>query len=194
MFGGKVMAPRRKVYLDTSIFVDMAAKKSAQLKNIKRLLSELDADKARVYTSILTVQELSVASYRKGTISRDTYGDIHTLARVRSIDKDVALTAAKNEAQLKDITATEESKRDPKKPETEEQKLERICENRRRRWDCVHLATAQILGCPELYSTDENLKKRPAQLGISTLKVLGPETRKRRISGPLTEQAGEIDI
>ncbi|MBZ5525356.1 MAG: hypothetical protein LAP21_24275, partial [Acidobacteriia bacterium] len=87
-----------------------------------------------------------------------------------------------------------EGKRDPKKPETEEQKLERICENRRRKWDCFHLATAQLLGCPELYSTDENLQKRPTQLGIATLKVLSPEPRRLRIPGPLTDSAGEIEV
>jgi predicted nucleic acid-binding protein len=108
------MAARRKVYLDTSIFLEMGAKKSKHAKNIKSLLAELDADKARVFTSILTVQELSVAAYRKGTQGRDTYGDVHALARIYGIDKDIALTAAKREAQLKDITTDNESKRDPK--------------------------------------------------------------------------------
>ena len=77
-----------------------------------------------------------------------------------TVTKDIALTAAKFEAQLKNITTQDLAKRDPKKPETEEQKLERICENRRRKWDCFHLATAQVLGCQVLYSTDNNLQKR----------------------------------
>lgn len=188
------MAARRKVYLDTSIFLEMAAKRSKLAKNIKSLLNDLDADKARVFTSILTVEEFSVAAYRRGTPGRDTYGDINGLARIYSIDKDIALTAAKHEARLKDIAAEGEAKRDPKKGETEEQKLERICENRRRKWDCFHLATAQLLECGEMFSTDETLKKRPAQLGLTNIKVLGPEPKKRRIGGPLTDAAGTIDI
>ncbi|SRR6266436_5904394 len=186
--------PLRRVYFDTSIFLEMGAKKSKHFKNIKGLLSNLNADKARVYTSILTVEEFSVAAYRKGTPGRDTYGDIHPLARIYGVTKDVALTAAKHEAELRDIMAENEGKRDPKKPETEEQKLERICENRRRKWDCFHLATAQLVGCLEMYSTDENLPKRPAQLGIKNLRVIGPEPAKRHISGPLTDPAGHIDV
>ncbi|MFY9561962.1 MAG: PIN domain-containing protein [Terriglobales bacterium] len=186
--------PRRKVYFDTSIFLEMGTKKSKHAKNINSLLSDLNADKARVYTSILTVQEFSVAAYRKGAPGRDTYGDIHPLARIYGLTKDIALTAAKHEAGLRDITAESEAQRDPRKPETEEQKLERICENRRRKWDCFHLATAQLIGCVEMYSTDENLRKRPGQLGIKNLRVIGPEPPKRRIAGPLTDNAGLIDV
>jgi len=186
---------RRKVYFDTSIFIEMGARKSKHAKNIKTLLTDLKADKARIYTSILTVQELSVAAYRKGSTGRDTYGDINRMARIYGMTKDVVLTAAKREAELKDLAAENESKRDPKKLETEDEKLERICENRRRKWDCFHLATAQLLGCPDMYSTDENLKKRPIQMGIKNLKVVGPEPPKRRVpGGPLTDSVGTIDV
>ena len=136
----------------------------------------------------------ALPSYRRGSTGRDTYGDVQSLARIWGIDKDVALTAAKREAELKDLTQAEAVKRDPRKPETEDQKLERVCENRRRKWDCFHLATAQLLGCPEVYSTDNTLQKRPSQLGITSLKVISPEVRRRRIPGPITEAAGEIDV
>lgn len=188
------MQPRRRVYFDTSVFIEMGAKKSKHAKNIKVLLDDLKAEKARIYTSILTVQELSVASYRKATAGRDTYGDINRMARIYGITKDVVLTAAKREAELKDITAENEERRDPRKPETDEQRLERICENRRRKWDCFHLATAQLLGCPDLYSTDEHLQKRPAQLGLKGLRVCAPAPPKKRIAGPLTEHAGNIEV
>lgn len=188
------MTQRRKVYFDTSIFIEMGTKRSKHLKNIRALLKDLDEDKARIYTSILTVQELSVASYRKGSVGRDTYGDVQSFARIWGIDKDIALTAAKREAELKDMVAADAAKRDSKKAETEDQRLERICENRRRKWDCFHLATAQLLGCPEMYTTDDTLQRRPSQLGITSLKVMSPEVRKRRIPGPITEAAGEIDV
>jgi hypothetical protein len=40
---------------------------------IKELLIELKREKTRVYTSIIAVQEVSVMSYRKGTLAQDNY-------------------------------------------------------------------------------------------------------------------------
>jgi len=172
----------------------MGAKKSKFKKQIRALLKELSDEKAKIYTSIITVQEVSVASYRAGAPAKDTYGDISAMAKIYNITKDVALTCAKREAELKDLAEREGAKKESGKPETEDQKLERICENRRRKWDCFHLATAQIIGCPEIYSTDEKLQKRPGQLGIRNLRVISPGTSLRKITGPLTEQAGHIEV
>lgn len=181
------------VYLDTSIFVEMASKKSKHKKAIRTLFKELKESKIRIYTSLITVQEMAVATFRAGTTVKDTYSDINSIARVYGLNKEIALTAAKNEARLKDLADRELGKRDPKKPETEEQKLERICENRRRKWDCFHLATAQYLGCSEVYSTDGDLQKRPDQLGIKTLRVLPPDASVKRIKGPLVDAIGEAE-
>lgn len=178
------------VYFDTSIFLEMGIRKSKHARNIKKLLKELAEEKVRIYTSILTVQEVSVATYRRGATAKDVYGDIYAIARIYSVTKDVALTAAHREAELKDVSDSEFSKRDPKKPETEDQKLERICENRRRKWDCMHIATAQLLGCATMYSTDEKLQKRPAQLGLKSLKIISPAPAMPSIKGPLVASAG----
>jgi predicted nucleic acid-binding protein len=175
----------RTAYLDTSIFVEMGTKKSSHRKRIRELLHELSEDKVRLYTSILTVQELAVATYRAGTAAKDTYGDISSVARVYTLTKEVALTAAKREAELKDLAEKQTAKRSRKKHETEDEKLERICENRRRKWDCFHIATAQLVGCSELYTTDKNLQKRPSQLGIKSLRAVGPDTPIKTIRGPL---------
>jgi hypothetical protein len=86
----------------------------------------------------------------------------------------VVLTAAKREAELKDLAGFDEQKR-KRKNESEEEKLERICENRRRKWDCFHIATAQILNCGTVYSTDGDLKKRPKQLDLRGIKIVDPE-------------------
>ena len=120
----------RTVYFDTSVFIELASKKSKIAKELRDLLKELAEEKARIYTSMITVQEMSVAVYRRGAKSKDTYGDIHALARIYGITKDVALTAAHREAELKDIS---EQQQKSGKKETEDQKIERICENRRRR-------------------------------------------------------------
>jgi len=177
----------RTAYLDTSIFLEMGTKGSKQKKRIRELLDELSKDKVRLYTSILTVQELAVATYRAGTLARDTYGDINSIARVYTLTKEIALTAAKREAELKDITDKQRAKRSSKRPETEDEKLDRICENRRRKWDCFHIATAQQIGCAELYTTDTDLQKRPKQLGIRSLKALTPDAPVKTIRGPLLD-------
>ena len=72
----------RTAYLDTSIFLEMGTKGSKHKKRIRELLEELSKDKVRIYTSILTVQELAVATYRAGTTAKDTYGDISSIARI----------------------------------------------------------------------------------------------------------------
>ncbi len=177
----------RTAYLDTSIFVEMGTKGSKHKTRIRELLHELSEDKVRLYTSILTVQELAVATYRLGSPTRDTYGDISSIARVYTLTKEVALTAAKREAELKDLTDKQRAKRSSRKPETEDEKLDRICENRRRKWDCFHIATAQHIGCGELYTTDVDLQKRPKQLGLRSLKALTPDAPVKTIKGPMFE-------
>src|SRR6185437_10908171 len=179
------MIVAKTVYFDTSVFVEMGTKRSKLAKEIRALLKELDEERVRIYTSIITVQEVSVASFRQGAVAKDTYGDIHAFARIYEITKEVALTAAKREAELKDIAATQEAKRPKNKPETEEQKIDRICTNRRRKWDCFHIATAQTIGCSVIYSTDDGMKKRPAQLGIKGLRIIAPKPTEPTISGPL---------
>ena len=165
--------PPRIVYFDTTIFVEMGAKRSQYKPCIRRLMQELTDAKARIYTSIITVQELGVAAYKPGTVARDTYGDVSSISKIYAITKEVSLTAAKGEAGLKEISEREVAARHSRK-ETHEEELERICENRRRKWDCFHIATAQVLGCSEIYSTDRKFAKRPEQLGIRSLKVFDP--------------------
>lgn len=183
----------RTAYLDTSIFLEMGTKGSKHKKRIRELLDELSKEKVRLYTSILTVEELAVATYRSGTLARDTYGDVSTIARVYTLTKEVALTAAKREAELKDTTDKHRAKKSAKKPETEDEKLDRICENRRRKWDCFHIATAQQIGCAELYTTDADLQKRPKQLGIRSLKALTPDTPVKTIRGPMFDNVEPKD-
>jgi predicted nucleic acid-binding protein len=173
------------VYFDTSIFLEMGKRISKYKKELKLLLQDLGERKIRIYTSALTVQEVSVAAHRKGAIPRDTIADVKSIARIYTLTKEVALTAAKREAELKDIAEEEESKRDPSKPLTEQQKIDRICENRRRKWDCFHIATAQKLGCDTLYSTDGGMIKRKKQMNLKDLDIIPPPEGLRTVRGPL---------
>jgi|GEM_PF-3116771 len=173
------------VYFDTSIFIEMGKRNSKYKRRLKTLLQDLSERRIRIYTSVVTVQEVSVAAHRKGAIPRDTIADVKDLARIYTVTKEVALTAAKREAELKDISEAEESKRDPSKPPTEQQKIDRACENRRRKWDCFHIATAQKLGCDTLYSTDGGMLKRKRQMNLKDLDIIEPPEGLRTVSGPL---------
>lgn len=184
----------RTAYLDTSIFLDMAGKNPKAKKRIRELLEELQDERVRLYTSIITVQEVSVAAFRLGAVPRDTYADINSFARIYTVTKEIALAAAKREAELKDLAESHERKGRAKRRESEEETLDRICENRRRKWDCFHIATAQLLDCSELYTTDVNLLKRPQQLGLKTLKALTPETPIKGIRGVLVDQVDSIEV
>jgi predicted nucleic acid-binding protein len=180
----------KPVYFDTSVFLAMAERRNPHRTRIRLLLKELQEQKVRIYTSIITIQECSVAFHRKGAVTKDTWEDIRKLARVCSITKDIALTAAKREAELKDLADVHESKRDKSKPLTKEQEIDKACENRRRKWDCFHIATAQVLGCSTMYCTDTKMQKRPHQLSIKNLEIVPPPETIRRIKGPLLEHAG----
>jgi len=134
---------------------------------IKELLIELKREKIRVYTSIIAVQEVSVMSYRKGTVAQDNYSKIDKLARIEGITKDIALTAAKYEAHIIDQTAAKDRH-----------------DNKRRKWDCFHIATAVALGCSVIYTADEGQHKRKAQFSLSGLTFLHPIPSKPGLFPP----------
>jgi hypothetical protein len=50
-------------------------------------------------------------------------------------------------------------------------------ENRRRKWDCFHIATAMCLGCGTLYAEDSKLLKRKDQLAIDGIDFRLPRPR-----------------
>ena len=120
------------------------------------LLRELRRDKVRIHTSVISVQEASVVAYRRGTVPRDYHGKIGHLADIHTIDKSIAVTAAKHEASLIEHLKPEEQN----KP--------------RRKWDCFHIAAAQQNNCSVLYTTDKRLLNRQKQLGIVDVKFSLP--------------------
>ena len=136
------------VYFDTSVFLAIFnAEQSGP--QIKTLLRELKKERVRIYTSIITIQEVSVLSFRKGGAGDDNYVQVGKLARIETITREIALLAAKIEAQLIDSL--------PKDQE----------DNKRRKWDCFHIATAMQLGCSTLYAEDAKLIRRKDQLSLS---------------------------
>src|ERR1022692_2177517 len=129
-------------------------------KGIRSLVRELKKNKVRIYTSIITVQEISVLAFRRGTMADDPLSKVQKMVRFSGVTKEIALTAAKLEAQIKD---------DLKLPKEEQQN-----ENRRRKWDCFHIATAMYLGCTTLYTSDKKFLGRQSQLGIDSMRFSKP--------------------
>jgi predicted nucleic acid-binding protein len=152
----------KAAYFDTSVFLAILNGEDAGF-GIRALLRELKKDKVRIYTSILTVQEVSVQSFQAGQSYDDNHAKVNKLARVYTISREIALTCAKLEASMKDHMN--------KAQLTEE---ERIGQNRRRKWDCFHIATAMCLECNFLYSLDDGMLARRAQFSISNIQFSKP--------------------
>ncbi len=90
-------------YFDTSVFLAIF-NGEANGPAIRALLRELKRDKVKIYTSIITIQEVSVLSFRAGQIYDDNHARVNKLARIQTITREIALTAAKLEANVIDLT------------------------------------------------------------------------------------------
>lgn len=151
------------VYIDSSVFLAiLAGEESAH--GVRELFRELKKEKIRIVTSIITIQEVSVSCYRRGKPAHDYHTVVGKIARIQSITKDMALTAAKYEATLLDkFSGTQADKE---------------AENKRRKWDCFHMACAVILECETLYSNDPGMLKRKKQFGIPKIQFLEPKPKR----------------
>lgn len=159
------------VYFDSSVFLAIFMGSDP---GIKALLKELRRDKIKIYTSIVTIQEVSVQAFRRGFPASDNYAKVNKLARIQGITKEVALTAAKLEAQIIDQTPVKERE-----------------DNKRRKWDCFHVATAMELGCRTLYTSDEKMLKRKIQFGLAGIDFSKPICRSLPL---LDESVAPIEI
>ena len=147
------------VYFDSSVFLSVLNGDSSA-QQIRFLLADLQKEKTKICTSIITIQEVSVGCYRLGSIAADNHGYVKKLARIEGVTRDVALTAAKLEARIID---------DFKGKATEKQ-----LDNKRRKWDCFHIATAQCLKCASLYTLDLAMLNRQSRLEIKGIKFSLP--------------------
>lgn len=153
-------------YFDTSIFLAILNGEPSAV-SIRALLRELKRERARIYTSIITVQEVSVQAFRGGGRADALCAEISKLARIQTVTREIAMTAARLEADLiqkmKPTDLTEE---------------QRIGQNRRRKWDCFHIATALELSCGQLYSLDDKMVNRQKHLDLPFLEFLPPVPRR----------------
>ncbi|GGG83579.1 type II toxin-antitoxin system VapC family toxin [Edaphobacter dinghuensis] len=159
----------RPVYFDTSVFLEIFAKTGSHKQSIFNLLAELHENKVVIYTSILTVQEASVLTYRRGQIVHNNHALINKMARIWGIDRQIALTTAKHEADIRDMF----------KGANDEEEMKH-----RRRWDCFHIATAQVRECTHLYTTDSGMMKRKKQLSIPDLEIVYPKPNTPTLNFP----------
>lgn len=156
-------------YFDTSIFLAILNGEASAV-SIRALLRELKHERAKIYTSIITVQEVSVQAFRGGGRADALCAEISKLSRIQTITREISLTAAKLEADLiqkmKPFDLTEE---------------ERIGQNRRRKWDCFHIATALELNCRYLYALDDKMLNRQTHLNLPFLEFLPPVPRRTEL-------------
>ena len=89
------------VYFDSSVFLSILNGDSSALQ-IRSLLADLQKERIKICTSIITIQEVSVGCYRHGSTTTDNHGYVKKLARIEGVTRDVALMAAKIEAQMID--------------------------------------------------------------------------------------------
>ncbi|MFZ0295318.1 MAG: hypothetical protein WAL52_17035 [Candidatus Sulfotelmatobacter sp.] len=80
------------VYFDSSVFLSIFMGESSG-PSVKQLLHELTRDKTKIYTSIITIQEVSVHAFRKGSRPTDNYSKVSKLARIHGLTKEMALSA-----------------------------------------------------------------------------------------------------
>jgi predicted nucleic acid-binding protein len=153
-------------YFDTSVFLAIL-NGEATATSVRALLRELKHEKVRIYTSIITVQEASVQVFRAGGRADDLHAQIAKLARIQTITREISLTSARLEAEII---------RKMRPHELSEE--ERIGQNRRRKWDCFHIATALELNCAYLYTLDGKMINRKTHLEVPYLEFLLPNPRR----------------
>lgn len=144
------------VYFDSSVFLAVLKGDPAAM-DIRGLVVELQRERARIVTSALTLQEISVRASQRGT--QKQYSELVTaMARIFSVERDVALLAARLEGEILRLS------RDGRKGE----------DNPRRKWDCFHLATAMRLRCGRFYTTDKRLIGKQQVFGDDVPRLLWP--------------------
>ena len=142
------------VYFDTGVFLAILKDEPAA-SEIRQLLIELQLSRTRIYTSILTLTECSIASLRTEADASKAVELVHGLSKVLSITEEVALSAAALEARLLGPIES-----------TRTTSQHSVVERRRRRWDCFHLATALEQGCSSIYALDGDYGKLIAALDL----------------------------
>jgi predicted nucleic acid-binding protein len=144
------------VYFDTTVFTSVFKPEKERAAKVRDLLRDLKRSNTRIHTSIISVQECSVISFRRGQAVRDYHAKIEAIADIHSIGKEIAINAAKLEADI----LSDVPKDDQDKP--------------RRKWDCFHIATARQFKCKAVYSWDDGMLKRKTQLKIADLNFAYP--------------------
>lgn len=159
------------VYFDSSVFLAIF-KGEPNGKEIRSLLRELRKDKIRIQTSIITIQEVSVLSFRRGGVATDNHAKVEKLARIQGLSRDMSVAAARLEAQIIDSA----SKNSGQIKE----------ENKRRKWDCFHIATALDLKCRTLYTCDPGMLNMKRRLGITGMDFARPQPRNLELTLSVT--------
>lgn len=144
------------VYFDTSFFMGLIENQQGRRDEAKKIIQFEEKDKnATFHTSVLTVDEFLVGIYNKYAESEDcedkvsaTVRQIQQIASLYGMTEQIARKAAKIESVWgRAYGQIPEADRDPRL--------------RKRRWDAIHLATADHIEATRVYAWDDPWKDVP---------------------------------
>jgi predicted nucleic acid-binding protein len=152
-------------YFESSVYIAIFNGEE-RAQEVKSLVRELRREHAKICTSIITVQEVSVVCYRAGGTQIDNYAKVERLTdRIYGVNREIVLMAAELEAQLLD-----------RAKKLGKPKGQRVEEHR-------HVATALHLNCHRLYSFDPHLKSISTLPMVRSLIVSEPKPKTSEMFG-----------
>lgn len=159
-------------YFESSVYIAIFNGEE-RAQEVKSLVRELRREHAKICTSIITVQEVSVVCYRAGGAQIDNYAKVERLTdRIYGVNREIVLMAAELEARLLD-----------RAKKLAKSKGQRVEEHRRRKIDCFHVATALHLNCHRLYSFDPHLKSIGTLPMVRSLIISEPKPKTNEMFG-----------
>lgn len=159
-------------YLESSVYIAIFNGED-EAREVQALVREIRKERAKICTSILTVQEVSVVCYRSGGTQVDNYSKVERMTdRIYGVNREIVLIAAQLEAQILDRAKA-----------TAKEKPERQQENKRRKMDCFHIATALHLNCHRLYSFDPHFESYATLPIVRSLTIAKPKPKGTELFG-----------
>ena len=159
-------------YFESSVYIAIFNGED-EAREVQALVREIRKEHAKICTSILTVQEVSVVCYRSGGTQVDNYSKVERMTdRIYGVNREIVLIAAQLEAQILDRARS-----------AAREKSERQEENKRRKMDCFHIATALHLDCHRLYSFDPHFESYGKLPMVRSLSIFRPRPKGTELFG-----------
>jgi len=141
-----------RIYFDTSVFIGLIDNVQGRQPTAQGIVRYESEQGSQVHTSIMTVNEFITRTFdvyhadpQCADIVKTVVRSIRDIAIIHAFNDDVATEAAR----LLSVWGRHR-KLNPQIPR-----------DKKFRWDAIHLATANILGCERVYAWDDNWNDFP---------------------------------